>query len=104
MEMINTLAKGYGVTLYDSQRDANGLLVSSGAGIMCAVMDACPVFRWCLDVDDNSDDGERLARFLICADTSVDPFGVVGWFSITRPEALQKALRRLPNLGRVLAY
>ena len=101
--MVNALAKGYGIELFDYQRESNGLLVSSGAGTMCAVMDVCPVFRWCLDIDQNTD-ADRLGSFLICADVCVNPFGVVGWFSITPPEPLQDALRRLPNLGRVLAY
>lgn len=101
--MMEALANGYGVPIFDYRRDSTGLLVSSGAGIMIAVMDACPVFRWCLDIDRNKD-AERLASFLFCADLRVDPFGVVGWFSITPPAPLQAALRRLPNLGRVLAY
>jgi hypothetical protein len=101
--MIDALAKGYSVNIFDYHRDSTGLLVSSGAGTMCAVMDACPVFRWCLDIDQTVN-AEHLASFLFAADLLVDPLAVVGWFSITPPDPLQAALRRLPNLGRVLAY
>jgi hypothetical protein len=104
---VTAFARGYHIPLIDYGPDLEdqrrGLLVSSGAGVMMAAMDACPAFRWCLDIDAL---GARssLVDFLLGAERYVQPLGVVGWFSITDPEPLRRALRRLRTLGRVLVY
>jgi hypothetical protein len=72
-----------------------GVLVSSGAGIMSAVMDQVP-FRYCVDTDELRGRLHWLADFMLMA-YAVDPMlGVCGWFSYTDPEPLRAALEALP--------
>lgn len=109
--LLAAFARGYRIPLIDygpdREGDRAGLLISSGCGTMMAVMDACPAFRWCLDIDAIGQSVQRtssLTNFLLAAERYVQPLGVVGWFSITDPEPLRRSLRRLRTLGRVLVY
>lgn len=62
------------------------MLLSSGSGIMMAVMDVAPEFRWCADVDER---GHPL-DFAILINRDVVALGVLGWFSISNPDQFQK--------------
>jgi hypothetical protein len=79
-----------------------GLLVSSGCGMMLAIMDCCSMLRWCVDIDGVRDQRARLADFLLCAEKVVAPLAVCGWFSISDPKPLRDALMALA--GPVVVY
>jgi hypothetical protein len=83
--MIRQVARGYRIDLIDYERPSSGLLVTSGSGILLAVMDVCPVYRWCFDQDE-LDAGVDLAGFLTWADRFCSPVGMAGWFNVTDPE------------------
>lgn len=89
------------VPLTDYDRPSSGLLVSSGAGIMMAVMDAAPALRWCVDIDGLPARAD-LEFFLRLADGDAEPLAVCGWFSITDPTTLRRALGALR--ARALVY
>ena len=88
---VRLAAELAGVRLIDYRRAGEGLLVSSGSGIMMAVMDAVPALRWCCDVDERAT-MRGLRFFLRLLERDVAPFGVVGWFSITDPSELRRGL------------
>jgi len=85
----------FGIRVIDYERPAKGLLIGSGAGIMLAVMDACPNLRLCLDVDECAGD---LACWLRCLARNglIDLLAIAGWFSITDPAVLAGAVRAVP--------
>ena len=91
-------ARLYAVPLIDYEReDAYGVLVSSGCGIMMAVMDASPCLRWCVDADRlRGNPRARIADFLYCASLTADPVVVCGWFSYTDPTELTAAIWKMP--------
>lgn len=73
-----------------------GLLLSSGCGMMMAAMDSCPALRWCTDVDTlRGKPGVRVGDFLLCAERRARPVAICGWFSISNPDELADAVRRL---------
>jgi hypothetical protein len=100
MLTFDRIARGYGVAdLIDYYANAadpnayergNGLLVASGSGSMMGIMDMCPEFRWCFDIDANK--GARLGGLLSWASRFCRPIGIAGWFSITNPDTLQAAI------------
>lgn len=97
-EWLSRFSSQYYIDLHDYGRPSDWLLVSSGSGVMMAAMDACPQFRWCMDIDALGN-RSRFSRWLQWADNFVSGIGVVGWFSITDPEMLRNAignLRRQP--------
>ena len=61
------VARGYRVPLIDYCREGDGLLVSSGCGVMLAVMDNARTIRWCLDIDGMKDKA-ALAAWLPAAE------------------------------------
>ena len=77
------------------------LLLSSGCGIMMAVMDADQRFRWCVDVD-GLKDRSRFARWAGWSQRLVAGVAVVGWFSITDPSLLRQAVAAMDQMP--LAY
>lgn len=91
------LARAYRVPVIDYQRRGEGLLVSSGAGIMAAVMDAAPCLSWCVDVDELRE-GHRFADWLLWSERVATRIVIVGWFSITDPAPLRAAIRELQRV------
>lgn len=89
-KIVNGVSLGYGVPLIDWNRGGRGVLVSSGSGIMLAVMDAVPTLRWAIDIDSIRGDSQ-LVPWLTCV-AHVAPVAVVGWFSITSPTLLSLAM------------
>jgi hypothetical protein len=90
------------VPLVDYGREGNWMLISSGAGIMMAIMDAEPRFRWCVDID-GIRDTRRFVRWAQWAEHFVGRVAVAGWFSLTDPALLRSAvisLRVPPPRGR----
>jgi hypothetical protein len=70
---------------YGPQR-GHSLLLGSGCGLMMAVMDAQPEFRWCADLDR----GGHAVDFAILIARSVRMLGLVGWFSISEPRDFRR--------------
>ncbi len=95
--LLPAFAKGYRLDLHDYGGDRGaGLLVSSGAGSMMAIMDHAPKLRWCLDIDHLSREG-RLAGLLACAAHLPEVLvAFAGWFSITNPKPLLRRHRGRP--------
>lgn len=84
----------YGAWGDDSR--GNGLLVSSGCGMMMATMDCVPALRWCVDTDDlRGRKSARIDDFLLVAQYLATPLGVCGWFSISDPAPLRRAVEAL---------
>jgi hypothetical protein len=98
---LGQLARAYRVALIDCEDGHDGLIVSSGAGIMTAARDVID-FRYVFDID--ASPTARLADFLLWAERFVPDIVVVGWFSLTDPEPLRAAIRGLREPARVLAY
>jgi hypothetical protein len=99
--LLPAFAKGYRLDLHDygGHRGA-GLLVSSGAGSMMAIMDHAPSLRWCLDIDHLPREG-RLAGLLACAAHLPEVLvAFAGWFSITNPKPLFLAIQTVPRKAR----
>ena len=99
---INSLAERLGIPLIDYERAGDGLLISSGCGIMLAVMDSVPTLRFCVDIDD-AGCGDRFADFIQWIRYwKTVPLFCVGWFSLTSPEPLKRIVDNVR--GEVLAY
>jgi hypothetical protein len=100
-----TLEQGsrlYAIPLTDYGADrGRGLLVSSGCGMMMAAMDCAPRLRWCVDIDTVRDPRARLADFLLVAERVAEPLAVCGWFSISDPEPLRRAVLALERAAVV---
>lgn len=80
------------IRIIDYQRsEATGVLISSGCGIMMAVMDCVPTLRWCVDID-SQPKGAGLEFFCRLIDGEIGPVGVAGWFSLTNPTELRRAI------------
>lgn len=82
----------YDVPLIDYGRGA-GTLVSSGCGIMMAVMGQTSL-RYCVDID-RMKSQERLGDFMLMAEQHSPPLAVCGWFSLTEPRPLREAIAAL---------
>jgi len=93
MFTIEQAARMYSIPLIDYHR-GSGVLIGSGAGTMMAVMDQALELRWCVDVD-SFDKRSRLADFLLMAERVVSPIVVAGWFSITDPAPIRRAIAGL---------
>lgn len=88
---IEQAARFYRIPLIDYSR-GRGVLISSGCGLMLAVMDQAP-FRWCVDTDRlSAAEQDRLADFCTIA-SALEPIAVCGWFSYSRPAPLIAAVR-----------
>lgn len=91
MNRVELCARLTGVPLIDYGRPTEGVLVGSGSGLMMALMDVCPNFRWCTEFDNAQNANwidfiEGVSRHVLVV--------VAGWFSITDPRALREAVGR----------
>lgn len=93
-------ARATGVQLVDCGPDrGHSLLIASGSGLMMAVLDQVPDFRWCVELDR----GGKGLDFALLAHRHMRFIGLCGWFSLHSPatfEAIQRAQLSCP----VLAY
>lgn len=76
------MASGVNLIDYGPAR-GRSVLLGSGTGLMMAIMDQVPEFRWCADLDL----GGHALDFAILAAPNVRALGLAGWFSITSPAA-----------------
>jgi len=101
---VEILAKLCGVPLTDYERDAEGVLVASGSGLMMSVMDHAPSIRWCVEYDERVCRGARWVEF-IPALCEVAPIVVVaGWFTVTDPTELRAAVAACPSSCAPITY
>lgn len=103
MFTVDQAARLYAVPIIDYERPSRGMLVSSGAGLMMSVMDEAPALRWCVDID-RMPSQERLTDFLLMCERICSPLAVCGWFSLTSPEPLRRAMSSLANPERCYSY
>lgn len=91
------LAGFFGFDLIEYRRPAASLLIASGSGLMLALMDACPRFRWCLDIDTRRELGRRVPELLVAFDRNCgfDLIAIAGWFSIDAPSSLREGMARI---------
>jgi hypothetical protein len=81
-----------GIELHDYGRQgASGVLVTSGTGIMLGIMDVAPCLRWCTDLDAAKGDRER-DFFLRLIDGEAPVVAVAGWWTVSNPEPVRRAL------------
>ncbi len=99
---LEEVARLYAIPLIDYERPSNGLLLSSGCGLMMSVMDAVPELRYCVDVGPMK--SPRLKDFLLFARRMVSPIGVVAWFSVTSPSKILDACEGLEDVVLYLGH
>jgi hypothetical protein len=101
---VNLARAIFDVPLTDYGRESRGLLIGSGAGVLMAVMDVAPCFRFAVDVDQCRGREDRLRGLVRALDGNglVDLIAVCGWFSITNPKEIAGALAGLS--APVLVY
>jgi hypothetical protein len=89
---------------YGVSSRGRGLLIGSGAGVLMAVMDVAPKFRFAVDLDQCRGREDRLRDFVRALDGNglVDLIAVCGWFSISDPKEIAGALAGLS--APVLVY
>src|SRR3954469_7906895 len=68
-----------GIELIDFGRQARGLLVAAGTGLMLSLMDQIPRLRWCVDADTfTARQQASLLDWLRCMDNVTDLIVVAG--------------------------
>jgi hypothetical protein len=97
-----SLGRVYGVPVIDWGRRGDSLLVAVGFGIMMATMDSAPGLAWAADVGGGAV-YPRLGDWLEASAQTVRRVVLVGWFSLSDPRPLAKALARVPA-ERLLAW
>lgn len=87
----------FGLPVVDYQRASFGLLLGSGSGTMMAIMDQSSRFRFALDIDQCRGREDHLADWLRALDRNalVDLVALAGWFSISDPTLVARALKTL---------
>jgi hypothetical protein len=99
------LAKYFGFNLIDYDRQGDSVLIASGAGIMMAIMDAVPRFKYCIDIDSYRQINSRVPQLINALDLNCNLgiIGIAGWFSIDKPEALQEGINKIKKT-RCVSY
>lgn len=101
-DRVRAIAAGYSLDVIEYDRDGDAILISSGCGIMMAVMDEVPRIKWCVDIDRTGCDARlrdfiQWAHYFLCM-----PVFIVGWFSITDPDPLRSLV--ISIRGDAIAY
>jgi len=97
MISVDSIARMYRIPVIDYDRESRGVLVSSGCGIMMAIMDDASSLRWCVDIDELPRDN-RLRDFMLWLPRLAAPIAVAGFFSITDPTPLRSIIADLPGV------
>lgn len=99
------LANYFGFDLIDYKRQGDGILISSGAGIMMAIMGICPRFKYCIDIDSHREINSRVPQFISALDrnTELEVIGIAGFFSIDKPTALVEGISKIKR-ARYIGY
>ena len=93
---VDSIARMYRIPIIDYARDARGVLVSSGCGIMMAIMDEARTLRWCVDIDELPREN-RLHDFMLWLPRLARPIAVAGFFSLTDPTPLRMSVAALSD-------
>jgi len=99
------IAAYFGYALTDYGRAGDGLMLSSGAGLMMAAMDVCQRVRWCVDIDAVRPLWSRLPELMVALDRNcgLGVLVVTGAFLADKPDQLRAGLARL-TLTPAVAY
>jgi hypothetical protein len=99
------LAKYFGFDLIDYDRSGDSILIASGSGLMMAIMDVCPRFKYCIDIDNFREIANRIPQLISAFDLNceVNIIGIAGWFSIDNPEQLIIAQKKIKQ-SECIAY
>lgn len=99
------LAQYFGFELHDYKRAGDSLLIASGSGLMMALMDSVPRFRWCIDIDSHRDIAHRVPTFMSALDLNCQfkAIGVAGWFSVDTPHTLRQGITKVTR-AHCIAY
>ena len=91
------LAQYFGFELHDYKRAGDSILIASGSGLMMAIMDAVPRFRWCIDIDSHRDITHRVPTLMSALDINCQfkAIAVAGWFSVDKPHTLQQGISKV---------
>lgn len=91
------IAKYFGFDLIDYERQGDSVLIASGAGVMMAIMDAVPRFKYCIDIDSYRSITSRVPQLISALDLNCNfgIIGIAGWFSIDEPKALQEGISKI---------
>ena len=93
-------ARSTGVQLVDCGAErGHSLLLASGSGLMMAILDVVPEFRYCAELDR----GGHGLDFALLVHRHVRAIGLAGWFSLTSPATFQ-AIEAAELHCPVLAY
>jgi hypothetical protein len=97
------IAAFFGFALIDYGRAGDGLMISSGAGLMMAAMDVCPRVRWCVDLDAYRPIWTRVPELMVALDRNcaLGVICVTGAFLNDKPHQLQAGLARVTRTPTV---
>lgn len=93
-ETIQKIERGFGIEFVDYEREGEGVLITSGAGIGMAMMDTLPWLRYMIDLDSyrfKMIDWEAVAVLLSVHKPKA--IVMVGWFTIDRPRAFEAFIK-----------
>jgi hypothetical protein len=91
------VASYFGFELFEYRRQGDAILIASGSGLMMAIMDICPRFKWCIEVDNFRNIANRIPNLINAFDLNCDIeiIGIAGWFSIDNPQQLINAQQKI---------
>ena len=97
------IANYFGFQLHDYSRTGDAVLIASGSGLMMAIMDAVPRFRYCIDVDNYRHITSRVPELISAIDLNCNQtlLGIAGWFSVDAPDQLCKGISKIKQTGYV---
>jgi hypothetical protein len=93
------LSTYFGFDLHDYKRIGDSILIASGSGLMMAIMDAVPRFKYCIDIDNHRNINQRVPNYLTALDLNCkfSIIAIAGWFSIDNPDMLQQGISKINN-------
>lgn len=91
------VASYFGFELFEYDRLADSILIASGSGLMMAIMDNCPSFKWCLEVDNFRNISHRIPNLITAFDKNcqLNIIAIAGWFSIDNPKFLVEGQKKI---------
>ena len=99
------IANFFGFHLIDYKRQGDSVLIASGAGIMMAIMDSVPRFKYSIDIDSFRHLNDRVPEFMCALDLNcnIEVLGIAGWFTVDKPTALQQGINKIKRT-KIVSY